>query len=325
MRFATFSTEHGPKVALVGDGDAPAWPVDTLMADIPPDAATDMTAFVRLFEDIAHRMKPNGDGIARRDLKLLAPFPRPARDIICVGKNYRDHAQEFTVSGFDTSASSAAAAIPVDPIVFAKSSGAVIAHGDPILLHPGLDSQMDYEAELAVVIGRAGRAIPRDKALSHVFGYTIVNDVTARDLQARHNQWYIGKSLDGSCPMGPWVVTPDEIDLAAARICCRVNGEMRQSAVIGDLIFDVAVLIETISAGMTLEPGTIIATGTPAGVAIGFDPPRFLRAGDLVEVEIDGIGRLANPVRRLATAEAVISHSTVTEASGPAPVSAGTD
>jgi 2-keto-4-pentenoate hydratase/2-oxohepta-3-ene-1,7-dioic acid hydratase in catechol pathway len=153
-----------------------------------------------------------------------------------------------------------------------------------------------FEAELAVIIGKGGRGIAKSDALKHVWGYTIVNDVTARDLQARHKQWFLGKSMDTFAPMGPWCVTADEVDLATAGIRCWVNGELRQNAKIADLIFDIPTLIETISAGITLLPGDIIATGTPAGVGIGFKPPKFLKKGDVVAMEVDGIGQLTNQV-----------------------------
>jgi 2-keto-4-pentenoate hydratase/2-oxohepta-3-ene-1,7-dioic acid hydratase in catechol pathway len=162
-----------------------------------------------------------------------------------------------------------------------------------------LDAAVDYEAELAVIIGRGGRAITRDAAMSHVFGYTIINDVTARDLQRRHKQWFLGKGIDGFGPMGPWIVTADEIDGSNLRITCRINGELRQNSSTADLIFDIPALIEAISKSVTLAPGDIIATGTPEGVGIGFDPPRFLRDGDVVEVEIEGIGILKNAVQRV--------------------------
>lgn len=227
---------------------------------------------------------------------LLAPIPRPARNIFCVGKNYHEHAAEFARSGFDTSAAKGETA-PAWPVVFTKPPSAVIGPEAPILRFAALTAQLDYEAELAVVIGRPGRGITRDAALSHVFGYTIVNDVTARDLQQRHRQWFLGKSMDSHCPMGPWIVTADAIpDPAGLELRCRVNGELRQQANTRDLIFDIPTIIATLSAGITLQPGDIIATGTPAGVGIGFDPPRFLEPGDRVSIEIDAIGTLSNPV-----------------------------
>ena len=173
----------------------------------------------------------------------------------------------------------------------------MIGPDEPIRYPVGVSDQLDYEAELAVIIGKGGRGIAKADAMKHVWGYTIVNDVTARDLQARHKQWFLGKSMDSFAPMGPWCVTADEVDLASAGIRCWVNGELRQDARIADLIFDIPTLVSTISAGITLMPGDIIATGTPAGVGIGFKPPKFLKKGDTVAMEVDGIGRLTNPVK----------------------------
>jgi 2-keto-4-pentenoate hydratase/2-oxohepta-3-ene-1,7-dioic acid hydratase in catechol pathway len=156
--------------------------------------------------------------------------------------------------------------------------------------------QLDYEAELTIVIGKAGRGIKKADALKHVFGYTIVNDMTARDLQKLHRQWFLGKSLDGFCPMGPYIVTADELDAAKLDVKCWINGELRQNANTAQLIFDIPTLIETISAGIELRPGDLIATGTPAGVGIGFNPPKFLQSGDAIRIEIQNIGVLENTV-----------------------------
>jgi 2-keto-4-pentenoate hydratase/2-oxohepta-3-ene-1,7-dioic acid hydratase in catechol pathway len=238
-----------------------------------------------------------GAAIPLDQVRLEAPIPRPHRS---VGKNYFEHAHEFARSGFDSSAQSGA--VPDAPIVFSKVPESVTGPGDPILIDPGVSQAVDYEAELAVVIGKGGRGIRKADALDHVWGYCIVNDVTARDLQGRHKQWLIGKSQDSFCPMGPWLVSRDEIDLADTRVRCWVNGELRQDANTRALIFDVPTLIETISAGLTLMPGDIIATGTPAGVGIGFDPPKYLRPGDVVRIEIGGIGVLENPVVALERA-----------------------
>jgi 2-keto-4-pentenoate hydratase/2-oxohepta-3-ene-1,7-dioic acid hydratase in catechol pathway len=229
--------------------------------------------------------------------RLVAPL-RPRRNIFCVGKNYHEHAHEFARSGFDSSA--AAGAVPEHPIIFSKVPETVIGPGDTIRFDPTVSPAIDYEGELAVVIGRGGRGIGKEDALSHVWGYTIVNDVTARDWQGRLKQWLVGKSFDTFCPMGPWLVTADEIDLADTRLRTWVNGELRQDANTRDLIFDVPTLIATISAGVTLLPGDVISTGTPVGVGIGFTPPKYLAHGDVVAIEIDGIGRLENPVAGFA-------------------------
>ena len=241
-------------------------------------------------------LPPTGAPIALGALQLVAPLPRPRRNLFCVGKNYHAHAKEFAGSGFDSSAKSGGD-IPAAPIIFTKVPECVIASGEAIVVPAEVSTAIDYEAELAVVIGRGGRRIRRQDAMDHVWGYTIVNDVTARDWQSRHQQWDMGKSFDTFCPMGPWLVSADECDGTRTRLRCWVNGELRQDAATADLIFDIPTLIETLSAGITLYPGDVIATGTPVGVGIGFKPPKYLQPGDTVRIEIDGIGVLENPVR----------------------------
>ena len=252
----------------------------------------DMIALIRDWPEGG--LRPGGEPVALASVTLEAPIPRPARNIFCVGKNYREHAKEFAGSGFDASSTEV---VPEAPVVFTKPPSAVIGPGQPIPSHLDPTSSTDYEGELAVVIGRGGRGVARADALAHVFGYTIVNDVTARTIQHRHRQWVLGKGIDGFCPMGPVILTADEVpDPGRLRLRTFVNGEKRQDAAVADLIFDIPTLIETISAGITLEPGDLIATGTPAGVGLGFSPPRFLKPGDVVRIEVDGIGALENPV-----------------------------
>jgi len=225
---------------------------------------------------------------------ILAPIPRPAKNIFCVGKNYHEHAKEFASSGFDATAKEV---VPEAPVVFSKPPTSVIGPQDPIPSFLDASASTDYEGEIAVVIGRGGRGISEAEAYAHVFGYTIVNDVTARTLQHRHRQWILGKGIDGFCPMGPAIVTADAAGVPPRlSISTWVNGELRQRAPVSDLIFGIPTLIATISAAITLEPGDIIATGTPAGVGIGFTPPRFLKPGDVVRIEVPGIGVLENPV-----------------------------
>jgi 2-keto-4-pentenoate hydratase/2-oxohepta-3-ene-1,7-dioic acid hydratase in catechol pathway len=224
-------------------------------------------------------------------VKLRAPLPQPLRGLFCVGRNYHAHAAELAGSVFRGSA-------PAEhtwPIVFSKVAECVIGPTDVVRM-PGasVSEQIDYESELAVVIGRGGINIPRSRAMDHVLGYTVVNDVTARDVQVRHQQWDLGKSFDTFCPMGPWITTADELDGQDTRVRGWVNGELRQDARTRDLIFDIPTLIETCSRGITLLPGDIIATGTPSGVGMGMTPPRWLKAGDVVKVEIDGIGHIEN-------------------------------
>lgn len=235
-----------------------------------------------------------GPAINITDVELLAPIPLPRRNIFCVGRNYVEHAKEFANSGYDATAS--ANAQPEYPVVFTKAPSTVIGTGADIDPHAGVTSELDYEAELGVIIGKRGRGISKADALDHVWGYTIINDVTARDLQKDHKQWFLGKSLDTHAPMGPWAVTRDEVGDGPLDLLCTVNGETRQKATTADLIFDIPTIIETISAGITLQPGDIIATGTPVGVGIGFTPPRFLTTGDVVEISISKLGTLSNRI-----------------------------
>lgn len=289
MRIATFLLDGEQRLGIVRENEI--WEV--------PDASgapVSMLEFVRAGNDAQGAVAEAAGRGRRIDLAkadVIAPIPEPIRNIICVGKNYRAHAAEFHGSGFDA----AATVVPAHPVFFTKAPSSVIGPSATIRCDLDETDTTDYEGELAVVIGRGGRGISASSALDHVFGYTILNDVTSRELQRRHGQWFLGKSLDTYCPMGPWIVTADEIpDPSQLRLSVTVNGEPRQSASLSDLIFDIPSLIETLSHTLSLEAGDIIATGTPAGVGIGYSPPRFLRSGDTVSVCIDGIGELVNPV-----------------------------
>jgi 2-keto-4-pentenoate hydratase/2-oxohepta-3-ene-1,7-dioic acid hydratase in catechol pathway len=215
-----------------------------------------------------------------------APIARPRKDVFCLGQNYAAHAAE---SGNPP---------PTAPIYFTKPPTTVIGPGEPVPFPQGLTTRLDWEVELGVVIGLGGRNIPQVRALDHVFGYTVFNDVSARDLQYRTSQWFKGKSLDGSCPMGPVIVTADEIsDPQHLRLQLSVNGVAKQDSNTGDMIFSVARIIADLSAGMTLEPGDCISTGTPQGVGDGRKPPEYLKPGDVMAAEVERIGVLRNPVR----------------------------
>jgi 2-keto-4-pentenoate hydratase/2-oxohepta-3-ene-1,7-dioic acid hydratase in catechol pathway len=263
-----------------------------------PGLPQDMAAFIALGESglaEARRAEASGEGrVPLAQVRLTAPIPKPARNIFCVGKNYREHAQELQTAGLKGGGLDA---IPELPIFFTKATSSVIGPGEPIPAWLDPTNTTDYEGELAVVIGPGGRGIARAEAMHHVYGYTIINDVTSRALQRRHQQWFLGKSLDGFCPMGPAIATTDEIaDVGTLRVQTRVNGELRQDAPVSGLIFDIPTLIETLARTMTLVPGDVIATGTPAGVGMGFKPPRFLKKGDVVAITIDPVGTLENPV-----------------------------
>ena len=290
MKIARFA--HGSSIHL-GRVDVAAGHLEVLACD-----TTGGDPMVALIErDLAgERPRGTGECIAFDAVRLLPPIAQPSKNVLCVGKNYVAHAAEFTRSGYDGTAKSLAEPVPEHPIIFTKAPGTMIGARDAILPPWSLTSEIDYEAELGVIIGRPGRAIDRDAALAHVWGYTIINDVTARDLQVRHKQWLLGKSIDTFCPIGPWIVTADELDHANIDLTCWVNGELRQQANTRDMIFDVPTIIATISASMSLAPGDIIATGTPAGVGVGFKPPRFLVRGDVVRIAIGGIGEIENAV-----------------------------
>jgi len=285
MKLAVFEWKGALHLGRV---DAKAGTIERF--DLPSDAVVAQGIVILIGRDLPRV----SETLSLSDIALRAPIPRPRRNVFCVGKNYHEHAHEFASSGFDSSA--AKGAVPEVPIVFSKVPESVVGPGAAIVMDASVSTAVDYEAELAVIIGKAGRNIAKRDALKHVWGYTIINDVTARDLQGRHSQWLIGKSQDTFCPMGPWAVTADEVDLSDTAVRCRVNGELRQDSNTGLLIFDVPTIIAAISNGITLMPGDVIATGTPAGVGIGFKPPKYLHPGDRVQVEIGGIGILENPV-----------------------------
>jgi 2-keto-4-pentenoate hydratase/2-oxohepta-3-ene-1,7-dioic acid hydratase in catechol pathway len=225
-------------------------------------------------------------------VRLLAPIPEPRRNILCLGWNYADHSKEAAASrGKEVK-------LPTRPIFFTKATTAVLAPGATIPIHAQATQELDWEVELGVVLGPGGVDIPRERAMDHVFGYTVIDDVSARDVQTGHGgQFFKGKSLDGTCPMGPWLVTKDEVPAPQAlRLTCKVNGVLKQDGNTAQMIFDLPATIEWLSKGMTLLPGDVIATGTPAGVGFARNPPEFLKPGDVVECEVEGLGVLRNPV-----------------------------
>ena len=303
MRYATFSTSNNPLPRLgarVGDRvlDLQAAQVDGRRA--APDTlleliqqGPDAWKFAAEVAVAEVRLRPDSTYEAA-DVRWHAPIPKPPKNVFCVGRNYAAHARE-SAAAFKSDASQ-----PELPVFFSKAPTAVIGPFDDVLRHSAVTSQVDWEAELGVIIGRAGRNIAARDALSHVFGYTVINDVTARDLQQRHGQWFKGKSLDGSCPIGPVVVTADEFgDPQNKRISLRLNGVTKQDASTSDMIFTVATIIEWLSKGLTLEPGDIIATGTPEGVGMGRSPQEWLQDGDVIETEIEAIGTMRNVVRNI--------------------------
>lgn len=248
-----------------------------------------------LSPDEALERERRGDPIPLEQVTLKAPIPAPP-SIVCVGKNYLEHVGEVDTNMPGISKAEA----PTVPLIFTKAPTSVVGHGGAIEFPAGVTEEVDYEGELGVVIGRRGKAISKDEAYDYVFGYTIVNDVTARDVQKRHQQWYLGKSFDTFCPMGPWIVPKRALgeggDPQRLNIGTAVNGVRRQGSNTEKMIFDIPTLIETVSRCMTLQPGDVIATGTPAGVGAGMNPKGFLKPGDVCEVTVAGVGRLSNKV-----------------------------
>ena len=286
MRYACFELNGARCVGVVSDDGLR---IQTLALS----TAEARLGVLALVERSAQGLSPpqtEGAAIPINAVRLEAPFPLPRRNIWCVGRNYHAHAKELQASVFKDNS----AAVEAWPIVFTKVPECVVGPTDVVHIPHGVSEQIDYEAELLIVIGKGGKNISAQDAMQHVWGYSIVNDVTARDVQMRHQQWDLGKSFDTFCPMGPWAVTAQAMDGNAVQVRCWVNGDLRQDANTANLIFGIPTLIETISRGITLHPGDLIASGTPAGVGMGMKPPQYLKAGDTVRIEIEGIGVLEN-------------------------------
>ena len=286
MRYASYFWGGQRQVGIVSADGATVTP----LALPRQQAERGVLSVIELRAEGACLPQTGGVALPLQAVQLDAPIPQPRRNIWCVGRNYHAHASELRASVFRDSDAEPEAW----PIVFTKVPECVVGPYDDIQMPQGVSEQIDYEAELAVIIGRGGKNIARADAMEHVWGYTVVNDVTARDVQMRHQQWDMGKSFDTFCPMGPWAVTADELDGAGTRVRCWVNGELRQEAPTSQMIFDIPALIETLSRGITLYPGDVIATGTCAGVGMGMKPPQWLKAGDVVRVEVDGLGAIEN-------------------------------
>ncbi len=302
MRLATFRDEPSGSVRLGALLDSTSLldlaRAAALSGEDPPLELRDMLALIDGGTAALARVSalldasPPAALVSLDSVALLAPIPRPRKNVFCVGRNYAEHAAEsLRAAGREVK-------LPDYPNIFTKAVTAVSGPYAAIPYDPRVSEQLDWEVELAVVIGRAGRHIAREDALAHVFGYTVLNDISARDLQNRPGlQWFQGKSLDGACPTGPWIVTADEIaDPQALPLRLWVNGVLKQEDTTAHMLFDVASIIETLSRVLTLEPGDLIATGTPAGVGFARTPPEFLQPGDEVRAEVEGIGALINRV-----------------------------
>lgn len=278
MKFVTYLLDGAERVGLLHADETAVHPLP----------CRDMLELI----ESGFRPEEAGEAIPLSAVKLLAPIPRPRQDVICLGINYKAHADEAEQYSTEFKKER-----PI-PIYFSKRVTEAVGPEGFIESHPGLVERLDYEAELALIIGKTARNVPAEQAAEYIFGYTVLNDVSARVLQTSHKQWYFGKSLDGFTPIGPCIVTADEIPFPPKlKISASVNGELRQDSTTDLLITGIADIIAELSSGMTLLPGTIIATGTPSGVGMGFDPPRFLKSGDIVECAIEKIGTLRNTVR----------------------------
>nr|WP_326189652.1 fumarylacetoacetate hydrolase family protein [uncultured Oscillibacter sp.] len=288
MKLVTYRFENTQRVGVLTQDETAILPLD--YSDMNTLIETASPADLRSAASAAERA---GVQVPLAEVELLAPIPRPRQDILCLGMNYKDHADEaaqYNAEAFTKEK-------PVAVYFSKRVSQAVAPEGD-IERHADLVERLDYEVELGVILGKAARNVKAEEAGDYIFGYTVLNDVSARDVQTSHKQWYFGKSLDGFTPMGPCIVTADEIAFPPALdISSTVNGEPRQHSNTRLFLTGIPALLEELTAGMTLLPGTIIATGTPAGVGMGFDPPKFLQSGDVVECTIQGIGTIRNTVR----------------------------
>lgn len=298
MIYATYTQNNQEKVGALSRDHKHIVSIESLYSKMNIDPPQDMNDFITSCNDSIHSkveslLKDNTEWIALENVQLTAPIPYPKRNVICLGKNYEDHAMEvkkYTGGRSD---------LPKYPIYFTKSGFPIIGPEATILRHENATDQIDYEVELAVIIGKKGIDIPKEEAFDYIFGYSIGNDISARDLQKNHGNWFKGKSLNTHCSMGPWIVhksvikTPDQLDIK-----CWINDELRQNSNTKHLIFDIPYIISDLSKGMTLFPGDIIFTGTPAGVGLGFDPPKYLKPQDKVTCSIEKIGFLTNYIEK---------------------------
>lgn len=297
MRIATCTFNEQIYLAVVQDDSVF---IPALAATASSELQADINSMLQLIEKgpkFLHALQEmvekadSSQWIPLTKVELMSPIPRPRQNIMCLGWNYTEHVEETSGKALE------APKLPKYPIVFTKAASSMNGPYADIPVDLEVSNKMDWEVELAVIIGKPGLKIPKAQALDHVFGYSIINDVSARDLQKRHKQFFVGKSFTGACPMGPWIVTADEIpNPQALDLKSSVNGELKQDSNTQYQIFDVASVIETLSQGMMLEAGDIIATGTPSGVGYVRNPPEYLMPGDVVECEIEGIGKISNPI-----------------------------
>lgn len=296
MKLLAYEVEHKTRIGVMSKDEEWVFPISSMELDYKTmqEAILGISdSEIQLLEYSSAKEPYSIKGAARlEEVKILAPIQHPVQDVICLGINYMDHAEEsarYKKEAFGGERPYA--------VYFSKRVQEAVSDGEGIQSHSDIVDSLDYEAELAVIIGKDAYHVPKEEARNYVFGYTIINDVSARTIQTRHKQWYFGKSLDGFLPMGPCILTADSIPYPPKlQIQSRVNGELRQNSNTELLIFDIDHVISELSQGMTLRAGTIISMGTPAGVGMGFDPPKFLKVGDVVECSIEGIGTIKNPV-----------------------------
>jgi 2-keto-4-pentenoate hydratase/2-oxohepta-3-ene-1,7-dioic acid hydratase in catechol pathway len=293
MRLITFETSTGPALGVMPELKSG----DDTFAVLPELTMLSLIALGEAGLEIARKTLASGTRQPLSKVRLMAPIPEPRRNVFCLGWNYAEHSREAAQARGKLSPKEQK--LPERPIFFTKLGTAVNRPDGIIPLDTSVTSQLDWEVELGVILGLGGKNIPREKAMEHVFGYTIINDVSAREVQVSHGgQFFKGKSLDGTCPMGPWIITADELpDPRGLSLRCRVNGELKQEGTTSDMIFDIPATLEWLSRGLTLLSGDVIATGTPSGVGFARTPPEFLRDGDTVECEVERIGILRNQVQ----------------------------
>ena len=297
MYLASFTYKNKDNYGVLTKDKTAVIPMGILLEGLNKDTPGNLLEFIRISSDnliaeLEGVLKDNMNGaVSLEDIELTSPIPYPRRNVFCLGKNYRDHAMEVK------SLSGGADGIPKHPIYFTKIADPAVGNGDKIIIPSEITNKLDYEVELALIIGKDGKNILPEEAEDYIFGYAIGNDISARDIQMKHAQWFKGKSLDTATSIGPYIVYKSKIQFPPSLdISCKINGELRQSSNTNKLIFDIPYIISDLSKGLTLRAGDIILTGTPAGVGIGFESPKFLKSGDVIEATIDKIGTLVNYV-----------------------------
>lgn len=296
MKFLSYIYKGDKGYGVLNNNNNSVIPMEVFFRKINKETPENLLEFIRTYSDSLIPMMKDilnntNEGIPLENVKITAPIPYPRRNVFCLGKNYAEHAMEIK------SLPTGDAVVPDYPIYFTKIADPAVGHMDKVIIPKDYTVDIDYEVELAVIIGKEGKNIPPEKAEDYIFGYTIGNDITARDVQKKHIQWFKGKSLDSFTPMGPWIVHKSEIGFPPElEITCKVNGEIRQKSNTKNLIFDIPYIISDLSKSLTLRAGDIIMTGTPKGVGMGFNPPRFLQSGDVVECYIEKIGTLINVI-----------------------------